>query len=81
MRKVGELVETKKGWVVTAPTHCHHGHRLHPGTYQVVHQPCGGPHRGGHTLWICGECEGIVSHPPTGSSCRILHGAAGVRNL
>lgn len=77
---VGDLVHTPKGWEVTAPTHCPNGHQLGPGRMIVGHQPCGGMHRGGHTCWTCG-CGQSVYAPGTGSACRILHGAAGVRNL
>jgi hypothetical protein len=40
-------------------------------------QLCGG----GHLTWTCVECNQTAYRPPLGSSCRILHGAAGVRNV
>lgn len=81
MLRVGELVQTRKGWIVTPPTHCPNGHDLGPRRVSVVHLPCGGAHSGGHTLWRCNECGEAISHPAAGSACRILHGPAGIRNV
>ena len=78
---IGDLVQTPKGWAVTAPDTCPNGHALGAGRTTVGFQPCGGEHRGGHLAWTCRHCGESVYAPATGSACRILHGAAGVRNL
>lgn len=62
------------------PDACHHGHPFGPGTVQVGTQACGG-HTGQHRSYYCVECGDITYTPPVGSACRLLHGAAGVRNL
>jgi hypothetical protein len=78
-RMIGDLIQTKKGWITEAPTHCPDGHKLKPGQVLVGFQPCGGAHPGGHTSWSC-RCGASVYAPALGSACRVLHGAAGIRS-
>lgn len=78
--RVGELVETAKGWQVTAPTHCPTGHLL-KGNVTVGQQVCGGTHSGTHLEWYCRQCGQSVYSPAMGSACRKLNGPAGVRNV
>ncbi|MGA5467195.1 hypothetical protein [Mycobacterium sp. NPDC050041] len=70
---------TTGGWMVRPPKHCPNGHSLGPGRVLVGNQPCGACRRGGHTSWMCRECEAIIYRPPMGSACRVLHGPAAVR--
>jgi hypothetical protein len=79
MTRVGELVQTAKGWQVVAPSHCPNGHHFSPGRVLVGHQVCGGEDPGGHTTWTCLECDATVYVPEIGPVCEVLHGPAGVR--
>jgi|GEM_PF-4172126 len=78
MTMVGPNHLTKRSWIVHPPSLCPNGHKLLPGKTLVGNQPCGGAHGGSHLTWSC-DCGGTVYAPALGSACRVLHGAAGVR--
>jgi hypothetical protein len=74
---IGELVQTRTGWAVDAPTECVNGHPFGPNRVLVGHQPC--TCRGSHIAWTCRTCDATFYWPPTNPLCSVLTGAATVR--
>jgi hypothetical protein len=79
---IGELIRTKKGWIIQPPTHCPSGHDLTPGRMLVGFQPCGGAHPGGHMslvvpVWL--QCLRTRARPilPGTARCGGHRGFAG----
>jgi hypothetical protein len=68
-------------WITEAPTHCPQGHELGPNQVLVGHVACSGHGGGGHTIWHCVECEGVVYSPPLAAHCAALEGPAKVRSF
>ena len=81
MANIGELAQTRKGWIVVPPKHCHDGHDLAPHQVLVGHMPCGGPFRGGYSTWRCLECDDGVYAPALSEQRRLVHGAAQNRGV
>jgi hypothetical protein len=78
MAAVDDLVRTRKGWAVVAPTQCPAGHEFGPGRVHVGTAVCTGD-GGRHQTWRCEECGEITFAPELGPHCSVLDGPAAVR--